>query len=198
MVIKKFAEEHMEEAINIAMSNYKEERSFVTELPELNSFPELKYFADNGLGVTAFEDGKMVGFLCCYEPWKGAFDMYDSLGTFSPIHAHGALKENRVCIYQRMYESAAKLWAEKNIVAHGIALYAHDAEGIEAFFDYGFGKRCMDQIRLIESIGEINNSVVSFEELKLEDFVTIRDLRHDLNNHLNIVHVLCSQQRKNL
>lgn len=38
------------------------------------------------------------------EPFEGAFDSYDSLGTFSPSHAHAAVKENRARIYQDMYE----------------------------------------------------------------------------------------------
>lgn len=184
MEIKKFTENDIEEARKIAMSNYDEEKKHVNELPEINRLPELEYFAANGLGVAAFENDKMVGFLCCYEPWEGAFDMRDTLGTFSPLYAHGAIKRNRGFIYQRMYESAAKLWAEKNIKTHGIALYAHDEEALEAFFEYGFGKRCMDQIRRTESIGEIKNEDNEFEELKLEDFITIRNLRHELNEHL--------------
>lgn len=184
MEIKKFTENDIEEARKIAMSNYDEEKKHVNELPEINRIPELEYFADNGLGVAAFENDKMVGFLCCYEPWEDAFDMRDSLGTFSPLYAHGAIKGNRIFIYQRMYERAAKVWMEKNIKVHGIAFYAHDEEGIEAFFEYGFGKRCMDQIRLTESNGEIKNGDNTFEELKLEDFITIRDLRHELNEHL--------------
>ena len=184
MEIIRFTKEHIEEAIEIAKSNYEEERRIVTDLPAIESLPDLTYFAENGLGVAAFEKGKMAGFLCCYEPWQGAFDLYDGLGTFSPLHAHGAVKENRVDIYQRMYEKAGAIWAERKILTHGIALYAHDKEGIEAFFEYGFGKRCVDQIRTTGKIGGTRNSDLVFEELKLEEFPTIRDLRRALDNHL--------------
>lgn len=73
-------------------------------------------------------------------------------GTFSPIHAHGAIKENRPMIYKRMYQYAAEKWLKHKITYHAIAQYAHDTEALEAFFTYGFGLRCMDAIRPMEEI----------------------------------------------
>lgn len=182
--IRQFTKEYLNEAAGLALENYNEERSKVSELPSIGGIPDLGYFADNGLGVAAFENGILVGFLCCYEPWEGAFDLYDSLGTFSPLHAHGAVKENRIRIYQDMYEAAAKVWTKRDIVAHGISLYTHDREAIEAFFEYGFGKRCVDQIRFLQTFGDRKNQNILFQELQLEDFPKIRPLRYELNEHL--------------
>lgn len=36
-------------------------------------------------------EGKVVGYMCFFNPWTGAFDTEDSLGTFSPLHANGAI-----------------------------------------------------------------------------------------------------------
>ena len=66
----------------------------------MEKIPDLSDFAENGLGVVAFENGKMIGFLCCCRPWDNAFDS-TAKGTFSPIHAHGTVAENRERIYKK-------------------------------------------------------------------------------------------------
>ena len=184
MEIVTFSREHILSAQEIALQNYKEEAECNPALPEITQTPELDCFAENEMGVCALENGKMLGFLCCYEPWKGAFDPFDELGTFSPVHAHGAIKRNRVDIYQRMYEVAAKRWVGRKIVSHGIALYEHDRDATQAFFEYGFGKRCADQIRPMEHFREVENKELTFEELPLLDFPKVREMRCALNGHL--------------
>ncbi len=50
MEIKRFTEEYIDKAAQIARDNYDEERRAVAELPELAQLPDLAYFAKNGLG----------------------------------------------------------------------------------------------------------------------------------------------------
>ena len=125
MEIIDFKREYIEEASLLAMANYNEERTKVTCLPEVSRIPGLQSFADNGLGVAAFENRKMTGFLCCCSPFEHAFHT-EAVGTFSPVHAHGAVKENRAFLYRRMYQKAAEKWVEHKIVSHAVSLYAHD------------------------------------------------------------------------
>ena len=196
MTFKKFSKEHIEEARKLALNNYEEERLAVPELPAVDSIPMVELFAENGLGIVAFENDKMVGFLGCFEPWSDAFDFLGDKGTFCPLMGHGAVKENRILIYQKMFEKAASEWGTKEISSFAIALYAHDSEAKQAFFEYGFGQRCADKIRRMESIGEIKNKNLVFEELELSRFPEIRDLRIDLNNHLlkSPCFLKCSQE----
>jgi GNAT superfamily N-acetyltransferase len=148
--LTEFTEGHIEQATRIAMANYEEERASVPVLPPVSVFPDLSRFADNRLGVAAFEDGQMVGFLCCYNPREHHFGL--TRGTFSPIHAHGTVKTNRRMIYSRLYQAAAELWVQKGILSHAIALYAHNAEAVQSFFWNGFGLRCIDAIRPVEKL----------------------------------------------
>lgn len=92
---KPLAMEHIEAAKQIALDNYLEEREYVTQLPGEPDIWDISYFVENGYGVVALEEGRVVGYLCFYHPWSGAFDTKDSLGTFSPLHANGSVKENR-------------------------------------------------------------------------------------------------------
>jgi len=182
MKIVQFNSNHISEALEIAKRNYEEERKVVSELPEDIKFPKLDYYAKNGLGVAAIEDGKLVGYLCVFEPWKGAFDTFDSLGTFSPLHANGVVGDNKIRIYQDMIEYAYEKWASIGIVTVGICLYAHDEESKKALFEYGFGMRLKDRIKIINK--EEINSELTFKELEVKDFQQVRQMRIDLDNHL--------------
>lgn len=187
MKILDFNENHIEQAVEIALMNYNEERSVVTELPLFNEIPDLdnfrNEFADNGLGVAMFDGDKMLGFLCCYEPWDNAFDS-TAKGTFSPSQAHGAVLENRSAIYKKLYQVAAEKWVNTKITYHSISLYAHDEQTINAFFHYGFGLRCVDAVRPIINIESEPCDGISYDELMKEDVEKIRGLRKLHTVHL--------------
>lgn len=59
----------------------------------------------------------MIVFLWCRSLWENAFDFL-AIGTFSPIHAHGTIKDYKEKIYMKMYEKAAKVWVEHKIGYH--------------------------------------------------------------------------------
>lgn len=183
---KLFRKEHIDAAKQIALDNYREEREYVPELPENVEIWDIGFFLDNGYGVVALDEGQVVGYLCFFNPWSGAFDTEDSLGTFSPLHANGAVKENRYRIYQDMYEYAAMYLAKENIKGLGICLYAHDEVSKMALFEYGFGMRCKDSILKIcdVDLNQICNTELKFMELQVEEFPLIRDMRFSLHEHL--------------
>lgn len=183
MRIFDFEMKHVEDAKLIAITNYNEEREYVPVLPAINTLPDLEHFASNGLGVVVFDKGRMVGFLCCYEPWENAFNS-KAKGTFSPIHAHGSVKENRSMIYKRMYQVAAEKWVKHKITYHAIAFYAHDLESVNAMFTYGFGLRCIDAIRPMEGLELQWSDEINFEELSNADVMQIREMRQMLSEHL--------------
>ena len=60
-----FTEDHIEQAIDIAKTNYSQERKYIDILPERLEFPDFLPLVKNGLGVSAFIGSKMVGYLCC-------------------------------------------------------------------------------------------------------------------------------------
>ena len=152
MIIRDFEPRHTEEAAEIALGAYNYERAFTQELPEVSSIPILKQLSGNGFGVAAFEGGKMVGFLCSVEPFENAFRSTDVRGVFSPMGANGAVMENHGKIYAALYQAAAKKWVKAGAVSHAICLYEHDEEAKRQLFRYGFGMRCVDAIRPMETI----------------------------------------------
>lgn len=152
MQIMDFTLEHIEAAELLARENYQEEKDIVGCLPESWEQPRLSELAGNGLGVAAVEeDGRLLGFWGCMGPWENEYGS-SAQGVFTPLHAHGAIRQKREDIYHRMYQALAEKLAEKGIAYHSIALYAHDMQALSGLFTYGFGMRCVDAVRPMEEI----------------------------------------------
>lgn len=190
MIIKRFTKEYAQEARALARANYEEERMYVPALPADIEIPPAESLPENDLGVVALSNDRVVGFIAAYGPWEGMLDTYDELGVFSPVHCHGAVKENRSRIYQDMYAYMGDVLYKRNILGLGIALYAHDTDAKNAFFEYGFGMRCKDRIRPVSDKIPIRNrdmieaGTLSFEELELKEFRLLTGYREKLKDHL--------------
>lgn len=159
MQIVDFERKYAQEAGQLALAEYEEERRQILSLPPLreSDMPGTADYAENGMGVAAFENGRMTGFLCGCTPFDNAFGSTSARGVFSPLGAHGAVGENREEIYAAMYQAAAAKWVRAGAVSHAICLYAHDGRAQRQFWLYGFGCRCMDGIRRLD--GEHGESV---------------------------------------
>ena len=155
MQIYDFNAIHIGKAAKIAMQNYDEERRYIPALPPLgktNKIPDLTPYAQNNLGVAAFDKDTMLGFLCAAPPFENAFNITGLTGVFSPMGANGAVGENRANIYAELYRAAGARWAKACAQSHAVCLYAHDKEALTQFYRYGFGVRCVDAIREIRKI----------------------------------------------
>jgi len=180
-----FNKTHIEQARELILANYNEERSIVIDLPQIDAIPvkEFDDFTDNELGVAMFDGEKMLGFLCCYNPWDNAFDS-TAKGTFAPTHAHGAISENRAVIYKKLYQAAAEIWVKHGITYHSVGLYAHDLQARDAFFACGFGLRCVDAVRPLDNFEYLVCEGITFDELAKTEVSQIRDMRNSLSIHL--------------
>ncbi|MBR4742707.1 MAG: GNAT family N-acetyltransferase [Oscillospiraceae bacterium] len=183
MIIRDFEPKHTEEAEEIALGAYHRERAFTKELPEVSGIPILKALSGNGFGVAAFEDGKMVGFLCSVEPFENVFRSTDVRGVFSPMGANGAVMENHGRIYAALYQAAAEKWVKAGAMSHAICLYEHDEEAKRQLFRYGFGLRCADAIRPMETVDCDACSGYAFMELPGEEYASVYPLYLALNAH---------------
>lgn len=183
MEILNLEKKYIKEATELALTNYYNEQQFVKELPEVCGIPDLTSFAENGLGVAAFENGKMIGFMSCCEPFDNAFRATDVRGIFSPMGANAAIAENRSKIYAAMYQVAGAKWVKTGAVSHAICLHAHDEELQRQFFCYGFGLRCLDAIRPMDMIECEPCTGYDFVELQKAECHLVYPLHLALNNH---------------
>lgn len=183
MIIKNFEKHHIEEANSIACASYDEERQAVNSLPSIHDIPDLDVYAENGLGVAAFDGKKMVGFLGCVPPFDNTFRSTDVKGVFSPMGANAAIPENRAQIYAAMYQAAGAKWVKAGAVSHALCLYAHDEKLQRQFYCYGFGLRCMDAIRPMELISCTPRPDYEYTELPMSEYHLIHPLDFALNRH---------------
>lgn len=184
MEIIKLEKEHLIEASRLALENYQEECAKVSALPKIEQIPDLKWLTENAYGVAAFESDKMLGFIGCCNPWNNAFDS-KVRGTFTPVHAHGCIRENREKIYQLMYQKMADMLVKDGVLYHGIALYENDRDAIKSYFHNGFGHRCADAIRRMGAISGVKPvNGIEYEEIAACEAKYIRGLRRELTNHM--------------
>lgn len=181
MQIYDFTVSHIEEAAQLAKQCYERERGFVPDLPFVEVIPDLKPYADNNLGVVAYEGDTMTGFLCCVLPFTNAFASTYAVGVFSPMGANGAIGENRAKIYARMYQAGSEKWVRAGASSHAICLYAHDEEILKQFFRYGFGLRCVDAIRGMDAITAPPCTGYSFSELTSQEVLRVLPLENMLD-----------------
>ena len=181
MKIVDFAFAHIDQAEQIAKLNYEEERTFVPALPPIGVIPDIRSYADNALGVAAFEDDTMLGYLCAVGPFKNAFRSTDATGVFSPLGTHGAVLDSRAHIYSRLYQAASEKWVRAGASSHAICLYAHDRETQDQFFRYSFGMRCIDAIREMVEIITPMPGGYTFGRVGIEDAMTVLPLENMLH-----------------
>ncbi|KUO73052.1 MAG: hypothetical protein APF77_20485 [Clostridia bacterium BRH_c25] len=186
MIFESMNHNHIEYAVKLALAEYNEECNAVPILPEGDYYNVLYEMIleliNHRLGVVALENGNLIGFLTCYEPWNNHFGT--TLGTFSPIHAHGAVKENKCRIYSQLYQVAAEKWVKHGILSHAIALYAHDNDAVESFFWNGFGLRCIDAIRAVAPVTSGDYPAAEFCELAKDEIEQVVPLKNQLIKHL--------------
>lgn len=181
MQIVDFSVEHIEAAVRIAKHNYEAERERVPALPPVESWPDMSGYAQNGLGVAAFDGDTILGFLCCWNPFDNAFGISGLRGVFSPMGANGTTFENRAKIYARLYQAAGEKWARAGAASHAVCLYAHDTVGQEQFYRYGFGMRSIDAIRETKEDSITPCSDYTFCELSPENILDILPLDNYLD-----------------
>lgn len=178
---------HAAEAALIAKKQLEKECAYV-KMPQ-SCIAELTGLVD-AMGVAAIENGRMVGYLCAFGPFRGMFGTYGTpfaekfVGVFSPVEAHGVAEDAPPRTWQRMYQAAAEKWAKAGALYHAISLYEHDATAKAALFRYGFGQRCADAIRQVEPLHAEMITGVTCRELPAGSGDAVRALRECLDKHL--------------
>ncbi len=147
-------ESHIEEALTLAMEQYREECRFVPSLSDSDFSGRIRKSLTDMLeketGLVAMENGKVLGYMIGFGPIEGFFGR--DTGMFIPVEGHGAIKERRLDIYGELFREGAKYWATKGIFSIAVAHYVHDEEVKEWFYINGFGARCMDAMTRIEDV----------------------------------------------
>lgn len=182
--IVSFSTELIPQAQSLLLAEYRRAQQLIPGLCPASPLPDLVPFAENGLGVAAVQEGCLLGFLGCNPPRQNAFGT-QAAGVFSPLHAHAAQPQNRKRIFHLLYQAAAEKWVISGALYHSIALWAWDEPGIDAFFRYGFGMRCVDGIRPLPDFPQPQiPASLSFRQLTASQAEQLKPLQQKLRQHL--------------
>lgn len=156
MHIIPFRTEHLSEASELFIENFRQLRQAVPETPA--AFEDLAFVRERlaGLfgqcpGLVALDGDQLVGYL-------GWFLVDDLRGTgrkgaYCPEWGHATTERNRPAIYRGLYRAAAALWTEAGCKMHALTLLASDQVGVQVWFWNGFGLTVVDGIRGMEPLG---------------------------------------------
>lgn len=138
---------------------------------------------ENGTGVAALDDGRLVGYLAFRGPIERFFGT--ATGAYAPVHGYAASGDDRERMIGPLVQHAAARLVERGVTSLAITMYAHDAEAMRALTLTGFGIRNADGIRhLSEPIHVSPVSGYTFGELQQETFSDIVPLENGLIRHL--------------
>lgn len=183
MQIVDFSAGHVGQAVTLATLNYQEERSHIPILPAASVIPALDSFAANGLSVAAMEGDILLGFMCSVPLFDRPFQIDGLVGAYVPLHAHGAVAENREKIYASMYQRAAEKWLYAGAKSHAITLYAHDSKALEQFFNYRFGMHGIDAVCGLGGLKASSIEGYQLTELEPNDFGQLWPLHCRMQRH---------------
>ncbi len=190
-------EDHVNEAVDLVLNAYYEEKKAIQYLPEdnyANVFKKrIKNLFGNGSGIVAIFDKRIVGFLAGYE----IKELWGKCkGIYCPVYGHGAINKKRREIYQQLYQKAAEIWVGNGITNHSITLYAQDTETIDTWFWLGFGLRCVDAIREVSLISKINRSI-EIKKVKENDIPFLANVQNELHMYFRKSPIFMPVQEEN-
>jgi GNAT superfamily N-acetyltransferase len=179
---EKLNEKYVDEALDLIMSAYIEEKSAVPFLPDEKDLANtlkvsIRNLFNNGIGVAAISDDELIGFIAGFEV-KEFFGKCK--GIYSPLYGHGCKKEYRTVLYQELYKLAAELWIKKACLTHAITLFADDKDTIKEWFWQGFGLRCVDAIREVVPIC-VNNPSIIIAKADIRDIPALANIHRQHN-----------------
>ena len=182
MEIEKLDDIDIKAASELVLASYEEERKAFPHLPNAQDYQDLlmnklKHLVSEGKGIIALEDDELIGFMGGY--------MIDELygeckGVYSPVYGHGTVRKDKKGIYQEMYRCAADRWVEEHLTSHAVSLFSYDEDIIDTFFWMGFGLRCVDAVRKVNSISS-ETKTFDIKKAKKDDITRIANIHRKHN-----------------
>ncbi len=189
MIFKRVDEKYVDQAVELALVEYKAECNKVMDLPNLDFKNQIRDLLTDLFGrkhgVVAIEGEAMVGYMAFYSPIDGFFG--NCKGAWSPLGGSAFSYGKRQMIASRVLSAATEqLVKEEGITSFAMTQYANDTEVSTAFALNGFGIRCSDAIMRLPRTteGKIRNKNLTLKELKKEEKNLILELRKHLTRHL--------------
>jgi len=165
ITIEPFAQKHIEDAANLFIDNYKNQKEKLGCLPSKYEKIEtitrlLERILETHPGVVAISDSKLAGYLTGFTTipnFKGI-----SMGVYVPEWAHSAENEPGK-VFQPLYNTISRHWVSDGCFTHAVTFFASDTTLRDLLYWSGFGLLVVDAIRTINQDDLINDVELSSE-----------------------------------
>lgn len=189
MEFENVEKKYVEEALSIALEDYKTECLKCGSAIIEDDYKEqlsgmLNVLFDAHIGKVALEDGKVIGYISFWGPMEGFFG--NAKGVFSPLGGNGFRGEDRNKLASRLFQEVSEMLLEESVTSYGICCYAHDEEVGRAFIMNGFGIRCSDAMMKLSDRKHSEALVpsITYKELFGDDKKRIAPLDRGLVRHM--------------
>jgi ribosomal protein S18 acetylase RimI-like enzyme len=150
----KLDNQYLEDCVDLAVSQYNEEKKSVNALYSKDYkkqiYQSIKRIFEMDMGIIALEKGKLVGYLAFVGGWERKSSPKKE--TASPLCGYGISKEyDRGKIASLLFQHASEMLCKKGVGFYNITVYAHDIEVITSYVLNNFGILCTDEIRMVDS-----------------------------------------------
>ena len=187
--IKELNESYLEDAVTLALNEYKQEeekcKSLIQDNFEDRIRSMVKGLFKNKRGKAAFLDNKLIGYIAFWGPWDGVFG--NVKGVFSPLGGSAFSGPDRGKLTSILFAESSQEMAQDGICTFSLSRYAHDDEVGRSFIMNGFGIRCSDAVMKLcdRHIEDNMDTELELIELKGREKNKIDQLRKGLTRHLN-------------
>lgn len=149
MIFDKLSKKYLDDAVNLAKSQYNMQQKYIESLYEKNYTVVLTNLIletfNKNYGVIAIDKGKVIGYLSFIGPINNQFG--NIKGSFSPLHANAYGGDDRSKLVAPLFQHASKKMIKEEILSYAICVYSYDIEVITSLSMNGFNLRCSGAIR---------------------------------------------------
>jgi GNAT superfamily N-acetyltransferase len=182
--IERLEKAHVDEAARLVGRRYAALHAQVPSLPSSYEDPDafsrrLLRLTDRGVGVAAFDGGRMLGFLAAYSIGS----LHGRSCALSPEWGNGADAATHRRVVEAMYREAAPEWLRRGDVNHVVCVLAHDSEALEGLAWAGFGRMVCDAVRPLVPIA-VGRGGPEVRRAAPDDIESILPLALALREHL--------------
>lgn len=172
-------QDHLDEAAQLFVQNFKKLRQSVPALPPDMEAPQqvrkmLSHLIGASDGLAAVENGQLKGYLGWW--LVDGFRNTRRKAAYCPVWAHAADPQALESVYRALYREAASLWHTAGCQVHALTLLANDKAAERFWFWNGFGMLVVDAIRGVHPVGASVPKKLDIRRAEMEDAEAIAAL----------------------
>jgi hypothetical protein len=198
--IEEFKEKHIEEAAKLFQKDYSKIIGKYTYLPEKFNKTEiicsnLKKIISENPAFIAISSNQIIGYVAGYshiKELKGSFS-----GSYIPEWGHSARSEGKDNIYENLYSTISRIWANNKDYTHIISFLVNK-ELLSTFQMLGFG------MQVIDAIIDLNKNITNISsEYKIESankshVLQLKEFAMLIDEHLESAPIFLKRNRKKI